>query len=147
MVHEDAPPPSSVGVAGMQGMGNGSSGGVAGMAGLGIGNAPSVVARPAPRTGPIKVSQGVIAGLAISQPSPIYPPIAKAAHVQGTVILHAMISKNGTIEDLKVISGPPMLTGSALDAVRRWRYKPYILNGDPTEVETTINVNFTFGGG
>jgi protein TonB len=136
-----------VGVAGMQGMGNGSSGGVAGMAGLGIGNAPSVVARPAPRTGPIKVSQGVIAGLAISQPSPIYPPIAKAAHVQGTVILHAMISKNGTIEDLKVISGPPMLTGSALDAVRRWRYKPYILNGDPTEVETTINVNFTFGGG
>jgi protein TonB len=131
----------------MQGMSNGSSGGVAGMAGLGIGTAPPVVARPAPKTGPVKVSQGVIAGLAISQPQPVYPPIAKAAHVQGVVVLHAMISKNGTIENLQVISGPPMLTGSAMDAVRRWRYKPYILNGDPTEVETTINVNFTFGGG
>jgi protein TonB len=95
----------------------------------------------------VKVSQGVIAGNIISRPDPVYPPIAKAAHVQGVVILHAIISKQGTIEGLTVISGPPMLQSSALDAVRRWRYKPYILNGDPTEVETTINVNFTFGGG
>jgi protein TonB len=85
--------------------------------------------------------------MAISQPQPVYPPIARAAHVQGTVVLHALISKQGTIEQLKVISGPPMLTASAMDAVQRWRYKPYLLNGDPVEVETTINVNFTFGGG
>jgi protein TonB len=77
----------------------------------------------------------------------VYPPIAKAAHVQGAVILHAIISKQGTIENLQVVSGPPMLTGSAMDAVRRWRYKPYLLNGEPTEVDTTITVNFTFGGG
>jgi protein TonB len=63
------------------------------------------------------------------------------------VILHALISKQGTIENLTVVSGPPMLTGAAVDAVKRWKYKPYLLNGDPTEVDTTITVNFTFGGG
>jgi protein TonB len=88
-----------------------------------------------------------MAGSIISRPDPVYPPIAKAAHVQGVVILHAIISKQGTIENLQVVSGPPMLTTSAMDAVHRWRYKPYLLNGEPTEVETTINVNFTFGGG
>jgi protein TonB len=77
----------------------------------------------------------------------VYPPIAKAAHVQGAVILHAVISKQGTIENLQVVSGPPMLAGAAMDAVRRWRYKPYLLNNEPTEVDTTITVNFTFGGG
>ena len=88
-----------------------------------------------------------MAGMAISQIQPIYPADAKATHVQGVVVLHAIISKTGTIENLQVISGPPMLTGSAMDAVKRWRYKPYLLNGEPTEVDTTINVNFTFGGG
>jgi TonB family protein len=83
--------------------------------------------------------------MAISNPEPIYPPIAKAAHVQGTVVLHAIISKTGTIEELAVISGPPMLRACALDTVKQWRYKPYVLNGVPTEVDTTINVNFTFG--
>jgi len=113
----------------------------------GMGTAPPVVARAAPKpTGPVRVSSGTVAGMALSQPQPVYPPIAKAAHVQGVVILHAIISKGGTIENLQVISGPPMLTSSALEAVKRWRYKPYLLNGEPTEVETTINVNFTFGG-
>jgi protein TonB len=149
MIKEDAPPPSmSTGVAGMAGMGNGSANGVAGMAGLGLGTPPPVVARAAPKpTGPVRVSSGTVAGLLLSNPSPVYPPIAKAAHVQGVVVLHAIISKQGTIENLTVQSGPPMLTGAAVDAVKRWRYKPYLLNGDPTEVETTINVNFTFGGG
>jgi protein TonB len=129
-------------------MGSGSSGGVAGMSGLGLATPPPVVQRVAPKpTGPVRVSSGTVAGMALSQPTPVYPPIAKAAHVQGVVVLHAIISKAGTIENLTVISGPPMLTTSALDAVKRWRYKPYLLNGDPTEVETTINVNFTFGGG
>jgi protein TonB len=147
MLKEDAAPPQQMaGVAGMSGMG-GSAGGVLGGVMGGVGTAPPVVVRAAPKpTGPVRVSSGTVAGMAISQPTPVYPPIAKAAHVQGTVILHAIISKQGTIEQLTVISGPPMLTSSALDAVHRWRYKPYLLNGEPTEVETTINVNFTFGG-
>jgi protein TonB len=131
------------GVAGMSGMGSGSGvpGGVMG----GIGTAPAPVVKVAPPKGPMRVSSGVVAGLAISQPKPVYPPIARAAHVSGAVVLHAMISKNGTIEKLEVISGPEMLRASALDAVRNWRYKPYILNNEPTEVETTITVNFNFG--
>jgi protein TonB len=63
------------------------------------------------------------------------------------VVLHAIIGKNGSIQDLKVISGPAMLQSAALDAVKQWRYKPYILNGDPTEVDTTVTVNFNLGGG
>jgi protein TonB len=76
----------------------------------------------------------------------MYPPIAKAARVQGTVVLQATISKTGTIEGLHVISGPAMLQQAAMDAVRSWRYRPYLLNGDPVEVETTVNVVFTLGG-
>lgn len=125
---------SSGGVAGMSGMV-----GVAGMAGLGT--AP-VALRAAP-PGSVRVSSGVIQGLAIAQPQPVYPPIAKAAHVQGVVVLHAILSKTGVIENLQVISGPPMLVSAAMDAVKLWRYKPYLLNGDPVEVDTTINVNFT----
>jgi protein TonB len=134
------------GVAGMAGMG-GQAGGVLGGVMGSLGNGPPVVTRAAPPkpTGPQKVSSGTIAGLLLAHRDPIYPPIAKAAHVQGAVILHATISKTGTIEDLKAISGPPMLQGAAMDAVRTWHYKPYLLNGDPTEVETTITVNFTFG--
>jgi len=83
----------------------------------------------------------------ISGANPTYPPIARAAHVSGAVVLHAMISKTGTIEKLEVISGPEMLRTAATEAVRNWRYKPYLLNGDPTEVDTQITVNFNFGGG
>jgi protein TonB len=106
-----------------------------------------VKAAPPKPTGPIHVSSGVVAGLAISQPMPPYPPIAKAAHVQGVVVLHAIISKTGAFEKLSVVSGPPMLTQAAVDAVSRWKYKPYQLSGEPVDVETTINVNFTMGGG
>jgi len=77
---------------------------------------------------------------------PLYPPIAKAARVSGTVVLQATISKTGTIENLRVISGPAMLQQAAMDAVKSWRYRPYLLNGDPVEVETTVNVVFTLGG-
>jgi protein TonB len=77
---------------------------------------------------------------------PQYPAIAKAARIQGTVVLQATISKSGTIENLHVLSGPPMLQQAAMDAVRSWRYKPYLLNGDPVEVETQVNVVFTLGG-
>ena len=79
----------------------------------------------------------------ISKVVPVYPEIAKAAHVQGVVVLHAMISKTGDVENLSVISGSPMLTASAIDAVKQWKYNPYLLNGQPRDVETTINVHFT----
>jgi TonB family protein len=94
------------------------------------------------RLGPIRVSAGVIAGLLQETVAPVYPPAAKAANVQGFVVLHALISRQGTIESLRVISGPPVLTAAALDAVKRWKYRPYLLNGEPIEVDTTINVNF-----
>jgi protein TonB len=85
-------------------------------------------------------------GFLLNKTTPTYPPIAKAARVQGTVVLQATISKQGTIEDLRVISGPAMLQQAALDAVRQWRYRPYLLNNEPVEVETTVNVIFTLGG-
>jgi protein TonB len=77
---------------------------------------------------------------------PIYPAIARAAHVSGSIVVEAVISKAGTIESLHAISGPEMLRAAALDAIRPARYKPFLLNGIPTEVQTTITVNFTMGG-
>jgi protein TonB len=146
MIKEEAPPPTSMGVAGMSGMaGNGAAGGVFG--GMGAGNAPKINVEPPKPKGPTRISGGVMAGQLVSKTQPIYPPIARAAHVGGTVVLHAIISKSGAIQDLKVESGPPMLQGAALDAVRQWRYKPYLLNGDPTEVDTTVTVNFNLNGG
>jgi protein TonB len=73
---------------------------------------------------------------------PLYPAVAKAAGVHGTVVLQATISKNGTIENLRLVSGPVLLQQAALDAVKTWRYRPYLLNGEPVEVETTVNVVF-----
>jgi len=132
-------------------MGSGMAGGTAGgvMGGMlgGSGNGPAiVVAKPKP-VGPARISGGVIAGNILQKTQPVYPPIARAAHQGGTVVLHAIISKSGTIESLSVVSGPAMLQGAALDAVKTWRYKPYLLNGEPTEVDTTIMVNFNLNGG
>ena len=76
---------------------------------------------------------------------PIYPPIARAAHVGGTVVIQAIISKTGQIESAHAVSGPVMLQAAAIDAVRRARYRPFLLNGQPTEVETTIRINFLLG--
>jgi protein TonB len=77
---------------------------------------------------------------------PVYPAIAKAAHVEGTVVVEAVISRTGTIESLRVVSGPLMLQQAALDAIRAGRYQPFRLNGEPTEVQTKITVNFRMGG-
>jgi protein TonB len=141
-VKEEPPPPSTVaGVAGMEGMGGGGIGGVLG----GMGNAPAPVVKAAPPK-KIAISSGVMTGLKTGGVNPTYPPIARAARISGTVVLQATISKTGTIENLRVVSGPPMLTQSALEAVRTWRYKPYQLNGEPVEVETTVNVVFNLGG-
>jgi len=83
-----------------------------------------------------------MAGRAVSQTRPQYPAFARTARVDGTVVLHATISKAGTIENVSVISGPPMLRQAAIDAVKMWRYKPYLLDNEPVEVETTVNVIF-----
>jgi protein TonB len=91
----------------------------------------------------VRVSSGVAQGLLIRQVNPVYPPLAKTARVEGRVILQATIGKDGTVENLHLISGHPMLAPAAIDAVRQWRYKPYYLNSEPIEVETTITVNFT----
>lgn len=77
---------------------------------------------------------------------PIYPPLAKAARIQGPVELRAIISKDGFIENLRVLGGHPMLVTAAVDAVKQWRYRPYVLNGEPVEVETQITVNFVLSG-
>jgi protein TonB len=141
MVSEKEAPPSTFGVAGMEGMGGSGSGVMGSM--FGSGNAPQVKAAPPKK---INISAGVSAGLLLQRTQPIYPPIAKAARVSGTVVLQATISKQGTIENLKIVSGPAMLQQAAVDAVRQWRYRPYLLNNEPVEVDTTVNVIFTLGG-
>jgi len=102
--------------------------------------APVVVEqRPA---APAHVSTGVMNGLILRKTVPAYPPIARTTRTQGTVELQATVSKSGTIENLRVISGSPMLQQAAIDAVQQWIYRPYLLNGQPVEVETTVNVVF-----
>jgi protein TonB len=100
---------------------------------------------PEPSKGPVRVASTIVAGLLLNKTVPHYPPIAAAAHIEGTVILQATISTAGIIENLHVVSGPAMLQQTALDAVSNWRYRPYLLNGQPVEVETTVNVIFTLG--
>ena len=148
MIKEDeAPPPvmSAAGVVGgvPGGVPGGSMGGVIG--GI-ISSTPVAVPKVAtPQR--VRVSQGVTQGLLIRKVQPNYPPLARQARIQGSVLLQAEISKDGTIENLRLISGHPMLAPAAIEAVKQWRYKPYILNGEPVEVETQITVNFTLAGG
>ncbi len=112
------------------------------VASIGIG--PRVgVAQPVAAQGPtkpVRVSAGVAQGMLLAPFHPVYPPIAIAARVEGTVVVQAVISKSGLIESLHVASGPPLLTSAALDAIRAARYAPYRLSGEPVEVETTISV-------
>ena len=93
----------------------------------------------------VVISSGVTEGLIIYRTTPAYPTIAKTAGVTGTIVLAATISKAGLIENLRVLSGHPMLREAAIDAVQKWRYRPYLLNNQPVEVETTINVVFSMG--
>jgi periplasmic protein TonB len=108
---------------------------------LNCGHAQTVVqqtAQPARR-----VSGGVMEGMLVHRVLPVYPAMARATHTAGRVELQATISRTGTIENLRAVSGPQLLIQAAIDAVTQWRYRPYLLNGDPVEVETTINVDFT----
>ena len=146
MIKEDEAPPqvASAGVlGGVGGVPGGAMGGV-------LGGIISSSSLPPPKVAPpqkVRVSSGVAAGNLVNRVQPQYPAIARTARIQGTVVLEATISKQGTIQNLRALSGPPMLYQSAIDAVRQWRYKPYLLNGEPVEVGTTINVVFTLNGG
>jgi periplasmic protein TonB len=141
-VNEAAIPQPTMGVRGMEGLSSGIPGGIGTIIdSVGAGR-PAVVK---PRAPTLNVSWGVMAGYLLAKTLPQYPAIAKAAHIQGIVVLQATISKSGSIQNLRVISGPPMLQQAAMDAVRSWHYKPYLLNGEPVEVETTINVVFNLG--
>jgi protein TonB len=140
---EEAPPPMSGVVGGVPG---GVPGGqMNGVIGGIISNAPMAVPKVAVQR--VRVSQGVTQGMVLHKVQPTYPPLARTARVQGSVLLAAVIGKDGTIQNLHVISGHPLLTQAALDAVRQWRYRPYILNGEPVEVDTQVTVNFTLSGG
>jgi protein TonB len=132
--------PTSFAAGGLEGLG-GSNAGVG--AGMGSRTAPNVkFAQPKFVT----ISSGVAQGMLVQRTTPNYPSIAKTARVAGTVVLEATISKNGTIASVKAVSGPEMLRQAAVDAVRSWRYKPYLLDNQPIEMQTTVNVVFSLGG-
>jgi periplasmic protein TonB len=141
-VRDQPAPPQSAGVVGgvPGGVPGGSMGGVIG----GMIGAPPPPPPPKPAT-PKRITIGgqVEQAKCIFEPQPEYPQIAKMARVQGTVRLAAIISESGTIQELHAISGPPLLINAAMEAVRRWRYQPTLLNGEPVQVDTEIDVNFT----
>lgn len=143
---EEAPPPLPTGgvVGGVPGgIPGGQLGGVIGGI-IGQTSKLSIIPRLAAPAMPkrIRVSQGVTQGMLISKVEPVYPMLAMQARIQGQVLLHAIISRTGEITELSLISGHPMLAPAAIDAVRRWRYRPFLLNGEPIEVETSVTVNF-----
>lgn len=144
MIKEEEAPPAMAGVMGgvPGGVPGGSMGGVIG----GMINSTAAIPKVAtPQR--VRVSSGVSTGLLIRKVQPNYPPLARQARIQGTVVLQAEISKEGTIQNLQLISGHPMLAPAAIEAVKQWRYKPYLLNGEPVAVDTQVQVNFTLSGG
>ena len=100
------------------------------------------LSQPSPAVQRVRVSQGVTKGLLIYRVEPAYPPLAKQARIQGVVVMTALIDKGGNVQNLQVVSGHPLLAPAAIEAVKQWRYKPFLLNGQPVEVETTVTVNF-----
>jgi protein TonB len=144
IIKEEEAPPPSMGVVG--GVPGGVPGGqMNGVIGGIISNAPMAVPKVAVQR--VRVSQGVTQGMVLHKVQPTYPPLARTARVQGSVILAAVIGKDGAIQNLHVLSGHPLLQQAALEAVKQWRYRPYILNGEPVEVDTQVTVNFTLSGG
>jgi len=147
MIHEEeAPPPMPATGGVIGGVPGGIPGGqLAGVIGGIVSSTANLASVPklvtaAPQR--VRISQGVTKGLLIHRVEPTYPPLARAARVQGEVVLTAIIDTNGDIKNLQLVSGHPMLVPSAITAVKQWRYKPYLLNGQPVEVETTITVIF-----
>jgi protein TonB len=148
MIKEDEAPPPSMAATGVVGgvpggVPGGSMGGVIGSV---LSSTPVAVPKVATPTR-VRVSSGVVSGLLLRRVQPNYPPLARQARIQGVVVLQAQISKDGSIENLQLISGHPMLAPAAIEAVKQWKYKPYLLNGEPVEVDTQVQVNFTLAGG
>ncbi len=144
---KEAEMPPDVGSTGVTGgvpggVPGGQAGGVLGGIIGGTGSTP-----PPPKATParIRVGGNVQQAKLISQPKPVYPPLARQARISGVVRLQAIIDKDGSVQELQVISGHPLLVQSALDAVRQWRYQPTLLNNEPVQVVTTIDVNFVLG--
>jgi protein TonB len=136
-----APPPSMAGIAG--GVPGGVAGGqIGGVVGGVVGSVGNYMPSKPPSPQRVRVSQGVTQGLLVKKVEPQYPPIARQARVQGSVVLQALIAKDGSIQHLQATSGSPLLVSAAIQAVQQWKYKPYVLNGQPVEIETTITVNF-----
>jgi periplasmic protein TonB len=145
---EELPPPSAAGY-GVAGSIGGLEGG-GGLLGGVLGGVPTVAPPPPPpkkveAAAPqrIRVGGNVQQAKLVRQPKPVYPPLAKQARIQGVVKLNAIISKDGTIQNLSVLSGHPLLVPAAMEAVKQWVYAPTLLNGEPVEVVTQIDVNFT----
>jgi len=145
IIKEEEQPPDM----GMTGIAGGVPGGVAGgsMGGViggvigGAGSGPPPP--PKPNVTRTRVGGAVQAAKLINRVQPMYPPLARQTRISGTVKLHAIIGKNGVVEQLQVVSGHPLLVQSALDAVKQWRYQPTLLNGEPVEVDTEIDVIFS----
>ena len=142
IIKEEAEPDMGGGFAGgvPGGVAGGSMGGALGGIIGGAGIAPPPPPKPVTRT---RVGGAVQAAKLVNKVQPIYPPLARQTRISGTVRLHAIIAKNGTVEQLSVESGHPLLVQSALDAVKQWRYQPTLLNGEPVEVDTEIDVIFS----
>src|SRR5271166_6157103 len=147
MIKEEEAPPD-LGAGGVPGgvpggIPGGSTGGVIG----GILSSTQVAVPKVATPQRVRVSSGVSTGLCIKRVQPNYPQLAKQARIQGQLVLQAEISKEGMIQNLQLISGHPMLAPAAIEAVKQWRYKPYLLNGEPVAVETQVIVNFSLSGG
>jgi len=143
IIKEDAAPPDMGGISGgvPGGVAGGSMGGVIGGVIGSVGTAPPPPPRPTvTRT---RVGGAVQNAKLVNRVQPIYPPLARQTRISGTVRLHAIIAKNGSVEQLTVESGHPLLVQAALDAVKQWRYQPTLLNGEPVEVDTEIDVIFS----
>jgi protein TonB len=135
----DAAPQTGGVVGGVPGgVEGGTVGGIIGGVMGGVGAAVPKLAAP----NRVKVSSGVTQGLLVHQVKPEYPPIARTGHIEGAVVLQAIIGKDGKVKNVRVISGHPMLAQAAQNAVKQWEYKPYVLNGQPVEIDTNITVNF-----
>ncbi|HEX3745373.1 MAG TPA: energy transducer TonB [Bryobacteraceae bacterium] len=154
VIKEDEMPPPSSGVGVVGGVSGGVAGGTfGGVLGGIIGSVPSAAPPPPPPPPPvakkvetpqrIRVGGNVQSAMIIRKTSPVYPQLAKSARVQGVVHLAAVIAKDGTIQELHSLGGPALLIQAAMDAVKTWVYRPTMLNGEPVQVETTIDVNFT----
>jgi periplasmic protein TonB len=140
IIKEDAPDMSGMQGGVVGGVTGGQMGGVIGGVIGGVGAAP-----PPPKPAQQRIRQGgqVQAAKLVNKVQPLYPPLARQTRISGTVRLHAIIAKNGSVEQLEVISGHPLLVQAALDAVRQWKYQPTTLNGENVEVDTTIDVIFS----